>query len=214
MIDDEVSAAVVETWRRDLLATSLVRAAGEQAVTPLVLDDDLLYLDRYWAEEGRVVADLRERLATAPAPAADLQRSLADYFPPTGTGDDYADQRAAVEAAATSWLTVITGGPGTGKTTTVARLLGVLLDGDPSVRIALAAPTGRAAARLGSRSPSRASIPPSRRRTATGSAASTPSRCTGCSGGNRRGAPSGTAARTGCRTTWSSSTRPRWSRSR
>ena len=52
-----------------------------------------------------------------------LADALAAYFP----DDAYADQRAAAEKAARHWTSVVTGGPGTGKTTTVARLLGVLL---------------------------------------------------------------------------------------
>ena len=67
--------------------------------------------------------------------------------------DDYAEQREAANMALSQGLTVLTGGPGTGKTTTVARLLALLaeqaaLEGRPSPRIALAAPTGKAAARL------------------------------------------------------------------
>lgn len=137
-------------WREALLASPLVREAADDRVTPLVLDDSRLYLDRYWSEEGQVVSDVLERQRSAPAVADGLTASLDAYFPRALDGsDDYPDQRAAAEAACRNWLSVITGGPGTGKTTTVARLLGVLLDGDPSLRIALAAPTGRAAARLG-----------------------------------------------------------------
>ena len=68
-------------------------------------------------------------------------------------GDTYDEQRTASRAAAGQWTTVLTGGPGTGKTTTVAGLLALLaeqqqLAGEPPLRIALTAPTGKASARL------------------------------------------------------------------
>jgi exodeoxyribonuclease V alpha subunit len=135
------------------------RSAWKQAIaaSPLTqhdvlhLDGDLLYLDRYWAEEHQVVADLRAR---SEAPAVDeqvLSQALAAYFP----DDKYADQRVAAATAVRHRTSVITGGPGTGKTSTLGRLLGVLLqvhaataDGDRPLRVALAAPTGKAAARM------------------------------------------------------------------
>ena len=103
----------------------------------------LLYLDRYWREEQQVADDLRAMLTGAdPAPVGALDRLF-----PAG----YEEQRAAAEIAVSQRLTVLTGGPGTGKTTTVARLLALFAGGADSparVRIALAAPTGKAAARL------------------------------------------------------------------
>ncbi|WP_237570043.1 exodeoxyribonuclease V subunit alpha [Mycolicibacterium lacusdiani] len=107
---------------------------------------DAIYLDRYWREEQQVADDLLAMVSADPmtAAATDVDR----LFPP-----DYAEQRAAAELALRQRLTVITGGPGTGKTTTVARLLALLAghahaSGAPPLRIALAAPTGKAAARL------------------------------------------------------------------
>jgi exodeoxyribonuclease V alpha subunit len=113
--------------------------------TVLHLDGGLLYLDRYWIEECRVAADVRTLAATARSgPGVDIDR----LFPTA-----YAEQRGAAELALSRALTVLTGGPGTGKTTTVARLLALLAEqaqraGRARLRIALAAPTGKAAARL------------------------------------------------------------------
>lgn len=105
----------------------------------LRVDGDLLYLDRYWREEQQVCDDILAMLSAQPASAsADVDRLF-----PAG----FEEQRAAAEVALSQGLTVLTGGPGTGKTTTVARLL-ALLAGGSKLRIALAAPTGKAAARL------------------------------------------------------------------
>jgi len=132
------------TWLTRVAASPLAAASVVQ------VEHDLLYLDRYWREEGQVRDDLLARLA-APSPAVDEPRLLARaeaLFPGAG----YAEQRAAALAAARQWTTVLTGGPGTGKTTTVAGLLALLADQaaaqDRRLRIALTAPTGKAAARL------------------------------------------------------------------
>jgi exodeoxyribonuclease V alpha subunit len=121
-------------------------AASPLAGVALRIEAGLLYLHRYWGEEGAVVTDLHERL-TRDQPVVDdgrLQAALDRHFPA-----DYAEQRAAAEASARRWTSVITGGPGTGKTTTLARLLAVLADqSEVPLRIALAAPTGKAAARM------------------------------------------------------------------
>lgn len=107
----------------------------------------LLYLDRYHRLETQVHDDLAARLALAPPPVdearleAALARVRAGHFSPA--------QEAAVVAAVHRRTTILTGGPGTGKTTTVARLLAVLADQmGAGLSIALAAPTGKAATRL------------------------------------------------------------------
>jgi len=114
---------------------------------PVRLVDGLLYLDRFWRQEQLVRADLDARSARL-LPPVDLDRlrsALTRLLP--GAAPDR--QRLAAAAAATGWMTVIAGGPGTGKTTTVAKLLAVLRDQPgAALRIALAAPTGKAAARM------------------------------------------------------------------
>ncbi|WP_110240545.1 exodeoxyribonuclease V subunit alpha [Nocardioides gilvus] len=109
----------------------------------------LLYLDRYHEQETQVLDDLTERAARGPEHDLALMRaSLARVFPDAG----YDEQREACLRAASQWTTVITGGPGTGKTTAVAGLLVALHEQyaarGQTVRIAMAAPTGKAAARL------------------------------------------------------------------
>ena len=137
-----------EGWLGACTAGPLV-ADGADAPTgrPLRVVDGLLYLDRYWREEEQVRCSLGERAAAAP-PEVDLQRlgsGLDRLFPAPGSER----QRLAAAVSALRRVTVLAGGPGTGKTTTVARLLALLHDqpGQPP-RIALAAPTGKAAARL------------------------------------------------------------------
>ena len=133
-----------QQWCDAVAASTL---AGDPPVLHFDVTDGvgLLYLDRYWIEECRVAQDVLTLAASKrTGPLPDIDRLFS------GT---YAEQRGAAEVALSRALTVLTGGPGTGKTTTVARLLALLaeqaeLDGRTRLRIALAAPTGKAAARL------------------------------------------------------------------
>ncbi len=119
---------------------------------PLVLDGGRLYLDRYWRYEV-AVADALVARAGAPqaglAPAPDLELVLERHFP---DADPHDRQRAAAAVALREGLAVVAGGPGTGKTRTIARLLAAAFEiarsSGRSLDIALAAPTGKAAARM------------------------------------------------------------------
>lgn len=134
-------------WRRQLLASEVV-AAGEAGL-PLVLDThNRLYLLRFFADEAEL-ARVIHRLAEAPVTVDEprLQAELDRLF-----GPDDPEQRLAAANAALGRLAIVSGGPGTGKTTTVVRLLALLVALWPHAtrppRIALAAPTGKAANRL------------------------------------------------------------------
>jgi exodeoxyribonuclease V alpha subunit len=130
----------------------LADAHGMPATAPLVLDGHRLYLRRYWNYECRVAAGIAARLGENMLPASALRAELQRLFPATqGAAVDW--PRVACALAARSAFSVITGGPGTGKTTTVVRLLGLLQtlqlrQHATPLRIRLAAPTGKAAARL------------------------------------------------------------------
>ncbi|MGZ8218332.1 exodeoxyribonuclease V subunit alpha [Methylomagnum sp.] len=124
---------------------------------PLVLDGERLYLRRYWEYERQVGESIRARLAHAAEVPDDLAARLNQLFPgqsSPGAGETVEPdwQKIACAMAAGGFFTVITGGPGTGKTTTVVRLLALLQSAarqrGPALRIRLAAPTGKAAARL------------------------------------------------------------------
>ena len=124
--------------------------------SPLVLDGPRLYLRRNWNAEQSIRASLAARLAQPCPVPENLSESLAQLFDArdaTSTASTPDWQKVACALAARKRFTLITGGPGTGKTTTVVRLL-ALLQSDPArqhapLRVALAAPTGKAAARLG-----------------------------------------------------------------
>ena len=143
-------------WTQKLATSPLVSVGPDgPADRPLRLVGSTLYLDRYWCDEGAVASELRKR-STAGEAIVD-ERSLADglqsLFPPPGTGGEPDDQRRAAEAAVRRRLSVIAGGPGTGKTTTVARIIALLFDQSSATAsrqplVALAAPTGKAAARM------------------------------------------------------------------
>ena len=148
---DELEWPSTEEWVAACAASPLTGTDADDPVGgpghPLRLVEGYLYLDRYWREE-ELVRDELDRRAAEPALPVDtgaLQRVLDQVFtdPPPDR------QRLAAAMTALRSLTVLAGGPGTGKTTTVARLLAMLrgLPGD-TPRVALAAPTGKAAARL------------------------------------------------------------------
>lgn len=137
-----------EISKQRLRGSSVVGDPG--AFCPLILDAaDRLYLQRYWDHENRLALNLLARGAARPAhDAILLSEGLARFL-----GDADAAQRTAVERAVTHGFSIITGGPGTGKTYTATVAL-VLLAGQfaaagTRARIAIAAPTGKAAARIG-----------------------------------------------------------------
>jgi exodeoxyribonuclease V alpha subunit len=143
-------------WEAELVRSPIV-GAGEGA-TPLVLERGRLYLRRYWGYARRVAEGIGARLQVPPPMPSDLAPRLQRLFgplrnPAEAAGTEIHDQSLAAALAASSAFSVICGGPGSGKTTTVVRLLALLqelaLEGGRPLRIGLAAPTGKAAARLG-----------------------------------------------------------------
>jgi exodeoxyribonuclease V alpha subunit len=128
-------------WVERCAASPLVADGG-----PLRISGSRLWLGRYADQEEQLARDLLARVADRPGdldPTV-LAGGLDRLFPSPAD----ADQRAAATICATHRVSVLAGGPGTGKTTTVSRLLALLLEQHPGDRVALAAPTGKAAARL------------------------------------------------------------------
>lgn len=135
-----------KTWAAALLRSKAVGRPGDW--TPLILDGTRLYLGRLWGYEQSLAASLIAR-ARDWAPEVDTDRlseGLARLFPTAGQEIDW--QKVAACLAVLKQFLVISGGPGTGKTRTVASILALLHEQDCGMRVALAAPTGKAAARL------------------------------------------------------------------
>lgn len=157
LIEADVDWPAPDAWLAQLQASPWVEVPGaDDAVAgdaPLVLENGLLYLRRYREYERRLAHGL-QRIAAHALPGADpgtLATLFGQLFPQARDGIDHQARAAAV--ALRHPLVLVTGGPGTGKTTTIARLLVLLaaqaVQADqPLPRVALAAPTGRAAERM------------------------------------------------------------------
>ena len=133
----------------DLPASPLIGHAAGTGVTPLVFDAGYLYLQRLWFAEKRLAERLRSLHRAAPIaaqPAIDAAISAMNAMGSTVEVDPL--QLRAIRTALDRGLAVISGGPGTGKTFTLAQLLVSITRLAPAARIAVAAPTGKAAARL------------------------------------------------------------------
>lgn len=145
-----------EEWVLRLQGSRLIDAGSSDAASdrPLKLVGTALYLERYWRDEVTVAREILGRLGAGEGSAEEAEGlpipdALARLFP----GHDSRDQLRAARLVLSRRFSVIAGGPGTGKTTTVARLLAGLFEqavggGRRIPLVALAAPTGKAAARM------------------------------------------------------------------
>ena len=140
----------LDEWLACLETSPLVGASGQWR--PLILDrGHFLYIQRYHRDEQLIAQLLHDRAKPHgwPIDPTPWARKLKRYFPDAKTGEN-GGQVAAAAVALTQRLCVISGAPGTGKTTAAARIIALMLDtlGQHPVRFALCAPTGKAAARL------------------------------------------------------------------
>ena len=137
-------------WLKALNQSRVVGAPGE--VCPLILDDkNRLYLYRYWDYEQRLSSLIKSRIKedVQGIDKSILKKSLNRLFPDNGI-NEFNWYKVAGLIAAFKKFCVITGGPGTGKTFTTAKILALLLElSKKKLSIFLAAPTGKAAARIG-----------------------------------------------------------------
>ena len=120
----------------------------EKTAQPLVLEGSRLYLNRYWRYETKLVTNIMQRIQHK-VEIIENTALLDKYFPKAGSASETDWQRQAAKSASEQAFTIITGGPGTGKTTTVLKILALLQElyrGE--LAISLAAPTGKAAMRL------------------------------------------------------------------
>ena len=143
-----MSAPDLDLWQQALKSSPLV--SDGTATTPLVVTPDgRLYLYRYFELERRLAELIMQRtqICDVAIDSTQLEAALDTLFPDDATS---ADQRNAATLAVHNRFTVISGGPGTGKTATVVRILTLLsqLKLAAPERMLLCAPTGKAAARL------------------------------------------------------------------
>ncbi|RUM52889.1 MAG: exodeoxyribonuclease V subunit alpha [Methylococcus sp.] len=137
-LDDWLSILGAEVW---------IGAPGDTA--PLILEPPRLYLGRFWHLENRVREGISRCLSKRPLiDQRKLREGLARLFPVAQNTSRPDGQKVATALAVMRNLAILSGGPGTGKTTTVVKVLALLLEQDSEMRIQLAAPTGKAAARM------------------------------------------------------------------
>jgi len=145
-IDDEAKTLIIASG----LALIDTNSHDTTTTLPLAIEQDRLYLHRYWFYESRLAQQLSKitqlKVSNKPKTTADFSTLLDKYF---GNSETIDWQRAAATMAINQAFCMITGGPGTGKTTTVVKILALLQElSDQPLLIALAAPTGKAAMRL------------------------------------------------------------------
>ena len=132
-------------WGAALRASHCVGNPGQHR--PLILEGKRLYLNRFWFYENFTANKITAMLErTDSFDNEGIGAQLEALFAGSQGIDE--DQKNAVLSAASKPFSVISGGPGSGKTSTVIRILAVMLARNPGYRIALAAPTGKAAARM------------------------------------------------------------------
>ena len=135
----------IDVWIDELASNPLVGDGTNN--TPFVLDNkhSRLYLHRYWQYERHLITAFKH-LSAAQLDASTTQADMAKHlFADTNSSEE---QQQASQMAGQSQLCIITGGPGTGKTTTIVSIMAMLLTENPWIKIILTAPTGKAAARL------------------------------------------------------------------
>ncbi len=146
----QITLPQLDEWREKL--AEFPKTVSCNALTPLILDSsNRLYLHRYWNYESQLAELIKEKCSTKLDRINTFSKgsisSVSSYFKksPTATVDW---QQVAIFAALVNDFTLITGGPGSGKTTVVSAILTMLLDNEPDLKIKLCAPTGKAAGRL------------------------------------------------------------------
>ncbi|MBI5559073.1 MAG: exodeoxyribonuclease V subunit alpha [Deltaproteobacteria bacterium] len=149
---EEALCPQLDFWLRELRNSGVVGSPGQWQ--PLILDPPLLYLQRYWQYEHEVAAFIlsRSRMGPQVLDKDGLEKGILRMFQAAdkAASNEPDWQREAARKTLASRFCVISGGPGTGKTTTVARILALFheLNPDEERPVLLAAPTGKAAARL------------------------------------------------------------------
>ncbi|MDX1673030.1 MAG: exodeoxyribonuclease V subunit alpha [Balneolaceae bacterium] len=160
MVDDgakpdpnRFSTPKLKPWIKAIIDSAHVGSPG--TFKPMIWEDGRLYLQKYWRHEARLAAAILQLASTQtdPVDPAAVEDRLNRLFPVQSGGEREIDwQKVAALTSVLNRFSVISGGPGTGKTYTVFKILALLIDqqdtGDRPIRIALAAPTGKAADRI------------------------------------------------------------------
>ena len=152
---DSIAWPDASRWAESLSESELVRHPKDPRRTPLVLEGERLYLDRYWGYQCRLIEQVQRRVRDEKRDIDEgvLKQSLDRLFPPVPGLEGQDLQRVAAESVARRGFSIITGGPGTGKTTTIKRVMALLIEdawerGEATPIFGLMAPTGKAAARM------------------------------------------------------------------
>lgn len=149
-IREKIGYLAVEDWQNALRGHMAFTQDPVNQIAPMAFQFGALYFYRAWQDEYRIVQYIKNTLKkyrTLAFSYDEIHQKLEKYFPEKQEKTDW--QKVAVAIAIKSPFSIITGGPGTGKTTTVTRLLLVLQElFDCKLHIKLVAPTGKAASRL------------------------------------------------------------------